>query len=69
MESITDKIVRILSSIKPFEGLIHIDKIEQKIQIGGREIITDKYLESKGDMTFTSRPELPQSQPTKSTKT
>lgn len=57
MESLTDKIVRIVSAFKPIQ--INIEKVEQKTQLGGREIKTESYVENSGKFSFTTRPELP----------
>jgi hypothetical protein len=59
--TLTDKIVKIVSSFKPIN--IKIEKVEQKFQVGGKSIQTEKYIENSGEFSFINRPALePKSQ-------
>jgi len=57
MVGLGELITKAIASFKPIQ--IHIDKIEQKIIINGKEINTDKYVENSGKFSFITRPSLP----------
>jgi hypothetical protein len=58
-ETLTDKVVRVVSAFKPINIEVKVEPKE--VIIGGRKITTEKYLEQNGEMSFTTRPELPPS--------